>query len=244
MGATVKYRPLDGREARITGTMSRAAITINESSGPCRRRFSLGHELGHWRHHRGQSFECKSSDIGSARDYNSLDPERVADRFAADLLMPVYMFKPMARAAGQMTIDAAEKLAGEFDVSVTAAAIRLVEYGPALAMLVCHGPNGRKWFRRHPELPEFFPPSTLDPDTIAKDVFDRKTDRTGVRKVGADAWTQSPGAKDFELVEQTRRISEDILTMVWWRDESQIHRELRRSSRRPAQPYRKWVTAS
>jgi len=233
MGAKVKYRPLDGCEARITGTMAKAVITVNENSGRRRKRFSLGHELGHWRHHRGRAFECKSSDIGSGKDYDPFDPERQADQFAADLLLPAYLFKPIASSLGRMTLDAAENLSTEFDVSLTAAAIRLVELGPIPAMLVCHGPNRRKWFRRHPKLPEFFPPAELDPDTYAKDVMDRKIERSRAAKVGADAWTSSPNAADFEVTEQTVRIGEDaILTMVWWHDEAQIQAELRRSESR------------
>jgi hypothetical protein len=227
----VKYRPLQGCAARITGTMEKAVITVDEGSSPRRKRFSVGHELGHWRHHRGRAFECKASDIGSAREFDPLDPERQADRFAADLLMPAYLFQPQANSLGKMTMDGAAKLADAFDVSLTAAAIRLIELGPAPAMLVCHAPNGRRWFKRHRDLPEsFFPPDRLDPESYAKDVMDRKMDRSRVAKIGADAWTTRRGATEFEVTEQTYRISEEvILTMVWWHSDDQISRELNRN---------------
>ena len=44
LGAEVRYRQLDGCEARIIGCGDRAIITVNERSSPRRRRFSVGHE--------------------------------------------------------------------------------------------------------------------------------------------------------------------------------------------------------
>jgi hypothetical protein len=228
-GAKVKVRALDGCEARIVGAGDRAVITVNERSGWARRRFSIGHELGHWRHHRGKAFNCRPEDIGSARGYDPHDPERVADRFAADLLLPGFLFCPLADRLGRMTLDSADELAKVFDVSLTAAAIRLVETGPAPAMLICHRKGRGPWFRPHPDLPEmFFPHRELDPDSYAIDVWEGKMDRTRVVKVGADAWIDRRNADRFEVMEQTFRIGHDrILTMVWWQDEGQIEDALR-----------------
>src|SRR4051794_39210392 len=86
-GAVVKYRRLIGCEARIVGRGDRAIITVNSASSEQRRRFSLGHELGHWRHHRGRGLFCGKEDIGLKKTFRQNDVERVANRFAADLLM-------------------------------------------------------------------------------------------------------------------------------------------------------------
>ena len=53
LGASIKYRPLKGCEARIVGVKNKAIISINSNSHPQRNRFSIGHELGHWMKHRG-----------------------------------------------------------------------------------------------------------------------------------------------------------------------------------------------
>ena len=78
LGARVKYRPLDRCEACITGDMERAIITVNSRSPRRRRRFSIGHELGHWQHHRGRILVCRSDDIGRGR----LFPTSVKLRYA------------------------------------------------------------------------------------------------------------------------------------------------------------------
>ena len=55
-GAEVRTQSLDGCEARIVGNQNKAIITIAEDKSFERQRFSIGHELGHWEHHRGQAF--------------------------------------------------------------------------------------------------------------------------------------------------------------------------------------------
>ncbi len=56
LGVRVKYRPLDGCEARITGNGDKAIITVNSRSSRRRKRFSVAHELGHWKYDRGRIF--------------------------------------------------------------------------------------------------------------------------------------------------------------------------------------------
>ena len=55
LGACVRFRKLDGCEARIIGCNHAAIITIGEDCSYRRKRFSLAHEIGHWTHHKGQT---------------------------------------------------------------------------------------------------------------------------------------------------------------------------------------------
>ncbi len=151
-GAVVKYRSLNGCEARIVGYGGRAIITVDDRHRPTRVRFSTAHELGHWHSHRGRSLVCRPEDIGNARR-GPLDPERIADGYAADLLLPRFLFVSRADALRRTTVENIEAVADEFSTSITATAIRFVEYGPEPAMLVCHGPEGRRWFNRPRHIP-------------------------------------------------------------------------------------------
>lgn len=96
VGAKIKIRPLVNCEACIIGLDDTAIISVNASSPPERRRFSIGHELGHWAHHRGQCAVCRATDIGNYRN-DQATKERAADAYAADLLMPCYLFQPVMR---------------------------------------------------------------------------------------------------------------------------------------------------
>lgn len=218
-GAIVKYRPLNGCEARILGYSDRAVITVDNRHLSSRVRFSAAHELGHWHSHRGRSLMCRPEDIGNPRK-GLLDPERMADDYAADLLLPRYLFVPRAKALGRTTFEALEDLTDEFSTSMTATAIRLVEYGPEPAMLVCHGPQGRKWFRRPRHIPErWFPRDDLDADSYAFEVLHGANRRSRRALIGADAWFDRREAERYELYEQTLKISDhEVLTLLTIKD--------------------------
>lgn len=219
VGAFVKYRQLDGCEGRIVGLGERAIITVNNRSIPTRQRFSAAHELGHWHHHRGRSFVCRSDDIGNPAK-GPLDPERVADAYAADLLMPRYIFKPMASALGKVTFSAVDELRKEFKTSLTATAIRLVEYGPEPAMLICHSSKGRKWFYRPRGIPDrWFPRVDLDADSFAIDVLYGKSERSRRALMEASAWFDRWEAQKYEIYEESCRVlSDEVLTILVFRD--------------------------
>jgi Zn-dependent peptidase ImmA (M78 family) len=95
-GAVVNFRPLDRCEATIIGSKRRAVISVNSRSPPERRRFSLGHELGHLHHHRRQVLFCANSDVGNFAN-DARKPERQADSFASHLILPNYLVDPRLR---------------------------------------------------------------------------------------------------------------------------------------------------
>lgn len=222
-GAVVRFRPLVGCEARIVGYGDRAVISVDNQYHRPRVRFSIAHELGHWHRHRGRSLICRPDDIGNPRR-SAIDPERVADAYAADLLLPRYLFMPRANMLGATSIENLEILAQDFSTSKTATAIRLVEYGPEPAMLVCHGPNGRKWFNRPRYVPErWFPREDLDADSYAFEVLYGENRRSRRVLMGADAWFDRRGADRFELYEQTLKVSDDeILTLLVFKSEEML----------------------
>lgn len=216
LGVHVKYQPLDGCEARIIGHNDQAIVTVNSRSSPQRQRFSLAHELGHWNHHRGRILVCRADEIGGG-DNKRPPAERIADTYAADILMPRYIFQPVAQRYAKFTFQTVREIAGIFDASLTATAIRLVEGDHSPAILVCHGQKGRKWFCRSPSIPErWFPQEQLDSDSYALDIlFNRKAEETIPRKIGADAWFDRNGAAKYEISEQTVRIGDgEILSLL------------------------------
>jgi Zn-dependent peptidase ImmA (M78 family) len=111
MNASVRFRPHDGCEARIVGLGDRAVITINERSGWRRKRFSIAHELGHWHHHKGRRLACRADDY---RPRDGTSPERTADAFASDLILPHYLFKPVARQQKRLTFKTSASLRTHF----------------------------------------------------------------------------------------------------------------------------------
>jgi len=210
-GAEVRYRPLDSCQARIVGYGERAIITVQQGVRVPRTRFSIGHELGHWEHHRGRSFVCRREDIGQFNGATRASPElvreREADGYAADLLMPGYLLRPWLQSRKRPTFELIEELAAEFRTSLTASALRLVDLSDHATMLVCHSQMGRAWFKRGSMVPErWFPQEELDRDSTAMDVVFGSESRTKPTIVGADAWFDRWGAGEFTLHEQTTQM--------------------------------------
>lgn len=222
-GVAINYRPLEGCEAQIIGLGDRAVAIVNARSGRRRRRFSLAHELGHWHYHRGRVLTCR---LEGERDpsHGPTHPERVADDFAADLLLPRYLFRPAAIASGKATVEVAEHLSDTFDTSLTATLIRLVEFGPDPALVVCHTEAGRKWFTRGPDVPErWFPRQDLDPDSYAMEVLFGDPQRSRRVRIGADAWFERREAERFEIVEQTVQVSDsEVLSLLIFSDDEML----------------------
>jgi len=223
VGVRVRYENLDSCEARILGYGNRAIVTIDPRRSRRRLRFSLAHELGHWRLHRGQSFICRPDDIGNA-NRGVADPERMADGYAADLILPEYLFRPRARRAKQANLDLAKELSEIFDVSLTATALRLVEFGPEPLMLVCHTPRRRKWFKASKDVPSrWFPMEHIDPESPSFDVLYGKIEQSRRSLIGADAWFDCAGADRFEIHEQSIRInSDEMLSFITFKDERML----------------------
>lgn len=170
MGVKVRNGALESCEARIIGFRDRAIITVRGDGDPRRRRFSIAHELGHWQQHRGKSSICRASEIGSFGQGGAII-ERQADNYAADLLMPAYLFRPLAAAFRRPSFEAIDALAGAFNTSRLATALRFIDLSPWSCLIVCHGPNGRRWFRRNASIPDhWFPRDELDPESAAKRV--------------------------------------------------------------------------
>ncbi len=232
VGARVRYRFLDGCEACIVGYGDNAIIAVNDKSPPRRARFSIAHELGHWKHHRGQKLACRVEDY-HPRDRAS--PERLADAYAADLLMPYYLFQPLAREQGKLTFKAVNTLADIFNTSFTATAIRLVESDHSPALLICHGTNGRRWFTRAPSLAEhWFPKSELDTASSAFDVvYGTRQGDPLPRKIRAEAWFDCWEVSGFDIHEQTIRVADaEILTILLLTDQRMLEEKGSPSSNR------------
>jgi len=223
--AVVRYQKLEGCEARIVGSRDQAIITVDSNSDSRRKRFSIGHELGHWHYHRGKCLDCRGEDIrnGSMKNRNGL--EKTANRFAADLLLPLYLFQPISDQIQKANFDAISKIAMSFDVSLMATAIRYVEYGLLPTILVYYDQNcHRLWFVRNDAIPEsLFPRQVLNKYSGAFEVLVGKDNRTRRLDCSADIWFDSWGAEKFLLQEETVRVGQNgVLTLLTWDNEEML----------------------
>lgn len=223
-GATIVYETLNGCAARILGAGDRAIITVDRSASPERQRFSAAHELGHWMRDRGKiAFACTDPDLeGHWTDDN---PERRANRYAADLLLPRKMFQTRARGMAP-TFESARQLAAAFRTSLTATVIRLVELGTAPAMVIALDRSGRRWFSASDVVPkELWPRARPGASTTAAKLLDGRlaTGSPRALDVDADEWFEHRDASRYILKEDSIAACGGlVLSLLWWQNESQI----------------------
>ena len=221
-GATIVYESLEGCEARIVGFGNQAIITVNMNSNMGRQRFSAGHELGHWMCDRGRiAFACQERNFTT--DWLDVNHEQRANRYAGDLLLPEFMFQPLALNQ-EVTFRTVEALATRFSTSLTSTAIRLVEKGSLPAMIVCNERGRRRWFFRGAAVTEsLWPHSKVGPGTVAFDLFSDRNIKVGPIDTSAHHWIEHPESYNYRVVEDSIRISQDlVLTLLWWKDERQL----------------------
>ena len=222
-GATIRYRPLTGCAARIVGNGNNAIITVNSGSPRARQRFSAAHELGHWTYDRGKaSFSCQETQF--VREWSRHNPESRANSYACDLLLPASLFTPKASTFKTMDFDVVKSLAETFSTSLTATAIRLVEYGPLPAMLVCYSDAGREWFVRGSSVPEqLWPSKRPESSTYAFDLLKSGMERELRGEVPAEAWFEHRSAERHYIQEHSFRTSYgDVLALLWWKNEQML----------------------
>lgn len=218
-GATILYEPLEGCAARIIGHGDRAIITVDSKARRPRQRFSAAHELGHWAWDRGKvGFACTEQSFN--REWNALNPERRANEYAADLLLPEFLFAPRA-AAKEITFATVEELAQDFETSLTSTAIRLVTHGSYPAMVIWTEQSGRAWFIRGPDVPTvLWPREHPRRDTIAVDLLEGRTVNRRPLEIYADSWIDHASARNYSVMEDSIKVGEgQVLTLLWWKDE-------------------------
>lgn len=122
-------------------------IVVAKGTSPQRRRFSIGHELGHFlipshRPRHGDQFSCSKADLlttetGAADHARRMEAE--ANRFAAELLMPAKRIRSNLKSR-QPDLAEIVRLADEFEVSKAAMARSYVDaHRETLALLFVRG---------------------------------------------------------------------------------------------------------
>ena len=215
-GVEVRYGDLSGCDATLVGYGARGIATIQRHSMRTRQRFSIGHELGHWEHHRGQSFRCRVEDISDNLAQKEKAKEQQADDYAAHLLLPGQLFTPLVKQIKSPHFGDLKELANLFDTSLLATSLRLIDVGTVPAILVCYNRDGLRWFRYSQDVPRrWYLKDALDPDSFAHDLLFSGKDAPGLRKSSAETWFTNGDGDEYELREHSAMMrAGEVLTVI------------------------------
>lgn len=221
----IEEKPVTSFAAMLLMDPHRAwgSIVVAEGTKPQRRRFSIGHELGHFlmdshRPRDGVQFSCSHSDL---RIDNSREADRAkkmeaeANRFAARLLMPPTRIRTSLRSR-QPDLTEIVRLAGEFNVSKAAMARSYVDaHRETLALIVvkdgrlaqAHRPDDFPWIA--PKIGEAVPM-----DSIANGHQLLPGQASDLEECDPETWLSSSASRKIEVLSEQVLAQSDGWAMI------------------------------
>jgi hypothetical protein len=174
--------------------------TVSQELSFEEKRFAIAHELGHFEFHKSESYLGLCTGEQLVTDYESGGTEAEANAFAAEFLMPAKLFQPRTQAR-DVTWDVPRRLADEFQVTLTAAALRFAELSDERTAVVYSVDSKVKWARRSRTFGKLIERGAkLDSYSLAIDAFAGKTLPNRSETVDTSAW--KPDARDDEILKE------------------------------------------
>lgn len=227
-GVYVREDVLDGCDGRLLRKGNLGLICVKANTQEIgRKRFTIAHELGHFELHDkvDRSILCLEKDIQSGP--KQADPiETDANNFATELLLPEIMFKPRCE-QDNVSLSFIGKLAQEFKTSLTATALRFIDFTPHRCAIVFSDRRSIQWCKWTDDFGYLIQKGTsLDPDSFAFDLFHGGQVPNEMMPVPASAWIQGRRLRASALVkEQSWRIYDCALTLIWVDDEFDLEED-------------------
>jgi hypothetical protein len=145
--AAVMGDDLDGFDGALVPAESgkKWGILFDRNAAPRRRRFTIGHELGHYLLHRKKYPKGIHCDEAAVDGRNGELIEQEANTFSATLLMPLDDFKRRISAKDVPSFDDLSACADQYDVSLTAAMLRWLRNTDRRAMMIVSTDGFANW---------------------------------------------------------------------------------------------------
>lgn len=216
-GALVQFGRLVHEDGQLIRSGETGIIVVDERTRESAKwRFVAAHELGHLLSHQGvdQLRVCTDTDLHEW--YSTSGHEPAANHFAAELLMPESLFKRLCD-RNRPSLHDIRELANVFRTSLTATALRFVDYCPEPVAAVFSVDGTVAWWLKSDEFRFWLKKGhRLGKLTYAGDLFAGKDvdDRPSV--VSAEGWSDDARAEDGEVYEHSIRLGRHgVLTMLW-----------------------------
>jgi Zn-dependent peptidase ImmA (M78 family) len=143
----VRYEPLHGMDGRIVREGNAAIVTINNAlKFDGQKRFVIAHELAHFFLH-PKTRQIETIDAEQINNWSEKQEieEYEANLFAAELLMPEFLFAPRIKGK-KPSFDLVESLIEEFHTTFTATAVQYVFNTTEECAIVSSAQRQRLWF--------------------------------------------------------------------------------------------------
>jgi len=212
---------LANSDGRIVASKAKGG-TIRVKSGLThwQERFTAAHEIGHFRLHVKGDMDHDDT-VKQFTVWNDPSEESEANLFAAELLMPEYLFCP--RIQGKTpSLALIDNLAEEFNTSRVSTAYQYVSYTSEPVGLVLSVGNTVKWYHKSESFWPYIRSGELHEYTGAGEIFAKKSKDTGkMVKTPAEAWLPQLQGKNKDILEDSRYLSwyDCVATLLWIDDD-------------------------
>lgn len=185
----IKTGGLSGAEGRLVATSEKGGvIRVGETSNTGRWRFTVAHEIGHFVLHQSKVID-RTVNANDFTVWNIASEEAEANYFAAELLMPEFLFRP--RCVGTPGIKLLQSLKDEFRTSLLATAFQYCEYTREPVALVISEGWDMKSFRPFRDGWPRIRFGEVHEDSVAGERLDNKSSDSGkMVKTPAYAWLE------------------------------------------------------
>ena len=212
----VQRRPLTQEEGRIAHSGGTGVITVSDRAyRSAKWRWVIAHELGHFHRHVGvdQYALCTARDMNAGQGSGR---ESEANDFAAELLMPEFLFEKRCD-RNRPSLKDVRELSEEFSTSLTATAMRFVYYTPEPCAVIQSSEGRVDWCSWSEDFALGIRNGTrLSEKTYAGDLVAGKAVGDYLQQVDGDAWSDVAWAPDVDLFEHSVKISPgSVLTLLW-----------------------------
>lgn len=221
-GAIVRREKLTGCEGRLVKRGSLGIISIRDDIAEIgRERFTIAHELGHFElnHSSAELMICSDKDV-QIWNRTPRTAEASANMFAAELLMPEMMFKPLCQNE-EPSLDLIENLADEFRTSLQATALRYVGFSRHRVAIIVSKHDRIDWYKASPDFGFCLERGKkLSYESFANDFFSGGRLPNGMQRVPTDAWIDCRKPSRIHLLEQSKGFKHYgfVLSLLWLDD--------------------------
>lgn len=205
-----------GARATLVRVGDRGIVGVAGSLPLPQRRFAVAHELGHFELHPAQTYAglCHGKDLLAS--YHQDGREAEANAFAAEFLMPEKLAEPMCD-VDDVNWDAVRVIADDFEVSLTAAALRFADLCPEAVAVVWSRDGAVVWTKCSPTFRHWIrPPRKLDSFSHAYDYFKSGAMEEAPEPVPMRAWVDEAEG-ELDLIEHSISLPtyRSVLTLLW-----------------------------
>lgn len=222
-GLVVQYKEMDGSEGRIVMNDKEAIISINASIHyQPKINYILSHEIGHAVLHRGMLPRFNDTQQTLSEWYAKGIHETEANEFAAELLMPSWLFTKKVKQK-KLSLQLIDEIAAYFHASKTATFLRYRDLGDFPVMILFIENGIIKWKSHSKDFPFKWIDrgAKVPPLTVAGDYYYNGVEEEKPAKVDAIEWFPEDynmlnGNQTQKLWEQCFPTTRDsILTCLW-----------------------------